>query len=94
MLPDRSDEIWKRALIPVSSVAVEIPRVSLESATADALTNRQELAQLKTNAEINRINERYYRDQTKPRIDLVAVIPPTVWQERLFRASPMRPIPR
>ena len=71
MLPDRTDAIWKRALVPVSSVEVEIPRVSLEAAVADALTNRQELAQLKTNAEINRINERFYRDQTKPQIDLV-----------------------
>jgi outer membrane protein TolC len=71
MLPDRSDAIWKRALVPVSSVEVEIPRVSLETAVADALANRQELSQLKTNSEINRINERYFRDQTKPQIDLV-----------------------
>ncbi len=71
MLPDRSDEIWKRALVPVSPVEVEIPRVSLETAVADALTNRQELAQLKTNADINKITERYYRDLTKPQINLV-----------------------
>jgi outer membrane protein TolC len=71
MLPDRTDAIWKRALVPVSSVEVEIPRVSLETAVADALANRQELAQLKTNSEINQINERYFRDQTKPQIDLV-----------------------
>ena len=71
MLPDRTDAIWKRALVPVSSVEVEIPRVSLEVAVADALANRQELAQLKTNSEINKINERYFRDQTKPQIDLI-----------------------
>ena len=71
MLPDRTDAIWKRALVPVSPVEVEIPRVSLETAVADALANRQELSQLKTNSEINKINERYYRDQTKPQIDLV-----------------------
>ncbi len=71
MLPDTSDAIWKRALVPVSSVEVEIPRVSLESAIADALVNRQELAQLKSNYDINKINERYFRDLTKPQIDLV-----------------------
>ena len=71
MLPDRSDAIWKRALVPVSSVDVEVPHVSLETALSDALANRQELAQLKSNAEINKINERYYRDLTKPQIDLV-----------------------
>ncbi len=71
MLPDRSDAIWKRALVPVSPVDVEIPRPSLDTAITDALANRQELSQLKTNAEINKINERYYRDLTKPQIDLV-----------------------
>ena len=71
MLPDRTDAIWKRALVPVSPVEVEIPRASLDVAITDALANRQELAQLKTNAEINRINERYFRDLTKPQIDLI-----------------------
>ena len=71
MLPDRADAIWKRALVPVSSVEVEIPRISLEAAVAVALTNRQELAQLKTSSEINGINERFFRDQTKPQINLV-----------------------
>ncbi len=71
MLPDRGDAIWKRALVPVSPVEVEIPRASLDTAITDALANRQELSQLKTNAEINKINERYYRDLTKPQIDLI-----------------------
>ncbi|MGI8468849.1 MAG: TolC family protein [Pyrinomonadaceae bacterium] len=72
MLPERTDAIWKRALVPVSSIELDVPKVSLDSAMTDALANRQELAQLKTNAEINQINERYYRDLTKPQIDLVA----------------------
>ncbi len=71
MLPERTDAIWKRALVPVSSIELDVPHVSLEQATADALANRQELAQLKTNAEINQINERYYRDLTKPQINLI-----------------------
>lgn len=71
MLPERTDAIWKRALVPVSSIELDVPHVSLEQAMADALANRQELAQLKTNAEINQINERYYRDLTKPQINLV-----------------------
>ena len=71
MLPERTDPVWKRALVPVSPVEVEIPHPSLDQAVGDALANRQELAQLKNNAEINKINERYYRDLTKPEIDLV-----------------------
>ncbi len=71
MLPDRTNEIWTRALVPVSPVEVEVPNVPLETAIAAALTNRQEIAQLQTSAEINRINERYFRDQTKPQVDLI-----------------------
>jgi outer membrane protein TolC len=71
MLPDRSNEVWTRALVPVSPVEVEVPKVPLEQAISAALTNRQEISQLKTSAEINKINEKFYRDQTKPQIDLV-----------------------
>ncbi|HEY0462550.1 MAG TPA: TolC family protein [Pyrinomonadaceae bacterium] len=72
MLPDRSNEIWTRALVPVSPVELEVPKIPLEQAISAALTNRQEIAQLQTNTEINKINEKFYRDQTKPQIDLVA----------------------
>lgn len=71
MLPDRADQIWARALVPVSSIEIEVPRVALEQAVSAAMTNRQEIAQLKTSAEINQINERFFRDQAKPQIDLV-----------------------
>ncbi len=71
MLPDRTNEIWTRALVPVSPIELEVPKVPLEQAVSAALVNRQEISQLKTSAEINKINEKYYRDQTKPQIDLV-----------------------
>jgi HAE1 family hydrophobic/amphiphilic exporter-1 len=38
---------------------------------SNALRSRPELAQLQTTAEINRIDTRYYRELTKPQIDLV-----------------------
>ncbi len=72
MLPDRKDTIWTRALVPVSPIELEVPRIPLEEAVKEALTNRQEIAQLQTSAEINKINEKYYRDLTKPQIDLVS----------------------
>ncbi len=71
MLPDRTTDVWTRALVPVSPIELEIPNVPLEQSVSAALTNRQELAQLQANAEINQINERYFRDLTKPQIDLV-----------------------
>ena len=71
MLKERTSEIWGRSLTPVTPVEIEAPRTGLQEAVSEALKNRPELAQLQTSAEINQINERFYRDQTKPQIDLV-----------------------
>ncbi|HEX8748473.1 MAG TPA: TolC family protein [Pyrinomonadaceae bacterium] len=71
ILPDRNDTLWSRAITPVTPVNLEAPRVPLEQAVRAALDNRPELAQLKTTADINDVNVRFFRDQTKPQVDLV-----------------------
>jgi HAE1 family hydrophobic/amphiphilic exporter-1 len=71
LLPDRTSDVWARAITPVSEVNLETPKIGLEIALSEALKNRPEITQLETNAEINKIDERYYRNQTKPQIDLV-----------------------
>jgi outer membrane protein TolC len=70
LLPDRTADIWARPLTPVSPISLEAPHVALELAVTDALKNRPEIAQLETNVEMNKIDQRYFRDQTKPQIDL------------------------
>lgn len=70
LLPNRNDEMWARPITPISEVNLEIPRVSLEIAVKEALSNRPEIVQLENSAEINRINQRFFRNQTKPQIDL------------------------
>lgn len=69
---ERSAEIWSKALLPVTPVDLEAPRVALDTAVESAMTNRLELAELGTSAEINRIDQRFYRDQTRPQVDLTA----------------------
>ncbi|HUQ31323.1 MAG TPA: TolC family protein [Pyrinomonadaceae bacterium] len=71
MLPSRTDALWSRPLTPITPVSLEAPRVPLEQAVNAALRSRPELAQLQTNAEINQLDTRYFRDQTKPQVDLV-----------------------
>ncbi|MFL6210586.1 MAG: TolC family protein [Pyrinomonadaceae bacterium] len=71
ILPDRTAALWTKPLTPVTPVNLEAPRVPLEQALSAALQNRPELAQLQTNAEINQIDTRYFRELTKPQIDLV-----------------------
>lgn len=72
IMANREDANWSRTITPTSEVNLEIPRVTLPEAVESALKNRPELAQLQVNQEINKINTEYYRDQTKPQIDLVA----------------------
>ncbi len=71
LLADRTAAEWSRPITPVSEVSLDPPQIGLEVALSEGLKNRPELAELDTNAEINKIDERYYRDQTKPQINLV-----------------------
>ena len=70
MLRDRKAEVWSRALLPVTPVSLEAPKMLLAEAVATAMENRFELAQLQTSKEINKIDQQFYQDQTKPQIDL------------------------
>lgn len=72
LLPERTAREWSQPITPVTPVTADVPRIGLEVASADALKNRPELDQLSVSAEINRIDERFYRNQTKPQIDLVS----------------------
>jgi len=63
--------IWSLSLIPTDDVDLTLPQVSLTEAMKAALENRQELKQSDLAREINLLDQRLYRDQTKPEIDLV-----------------------
>jgi HAE1 family hydrophobic/amphiphilic exporter-1 len=70
MLAERSSDLWSRALLPVTPVNLEAPRMVLSEAVNAAMENRFELAELRTSAEINKIDQKFHREQTKPQIDL------------------------
>lgn len=72
LAPDRRAAVWSKALLPVSPINLEAPRVALEEAVSSALSNRLELSELETSAEINKIDQRFYRDRTRPQVDLSA----------------------
>jgi len=63
--------IWNVSLIPTDDVDLVLPQVSLLDAMKAAAENRQELKQSDLAREINLLDQRLYRDQTKPEIDLV-----------------------
>ena len=68
---NRRDEIWSVALIPTDPVDLTQPRVNLTEAMETAMANRPELQQLDVAKEINQIDQKYFRDQKKPAVDLV-----------------------
>jgi outer membrane protein TolC len=73
VLPDRSDATWSSALIPTTPEDVNAPITPLPDAIAEAMANRPEVAEVKINGEINEKDIRYYREQTKPQVNLTAL---------------------
>lgn len=64
-------ELWSESLVPTDPVDLAVPEVSLADALKTAMENRPELQQSTVLREINEIDQRFYKDQTKPAIDLV-----------------------
>src|ERR1700682_1511127 len=68
--PNAGASIWTASIVPTDSVDLTAPQVSLPDAMKLAMDNRPELQQSNLAREINQIDQSYYRDQTKPEIDL------------------------
>jgi HAE1 family hydrophobic/amphiphilic exporter-1 len=68
---NQQSNLWKAALVPSDDVDLTPPQVSLPDAMKAAMDNRQELKQSDVAREINELDQRLYRDQTKAQIDLV-----------------------
>ena len=71
LLADRTATEWSRPITPVSEIDLNPPKVGLEIALTEAMKGRPEITQFEASSDINAIDERYYRNQTKPQIDLV-----------------------
>ena len=61
---------WTQTFVPTDDPTVSASPVSLEAAMADAMSNRFELRRLKLQKEINAEDIKYFKNQTKPQIDL------------------------
>src|ERR1041385_8531311 len=68
---DHVADIWADSIVPIDSVDLTVPDVSLTDALKTAVENRPELQQSEVLSQINEIDQRYYKDQTKPAIDLI-----------------------
>jgi HAE1 family hydrophobic/amphiphilic exporter-1 len=68
---NRQAELWSLSIIPTDSVDLAPSEISLPDALKAALENRPELQQSNVIREINQIDQKYFREQTKPAVDLV-----------------------
>ena len=69
---DKNDSLWAESIVPTDSVELDAPRTTLPEALTLALANRPEIEINDAQRDINELDQRFYRDQTKPQVDLVA----------------------
>ena len=70
VLKDQAMAEWSYSFVPTDSPVFSTDSIVLENAMKDAIENRPELRRLRLQKEINTIDQDYFRNQTKPRIDL------------------------
>lgn len=70
VLRDPLSAEWSQSFVPTDAPVVTPDPVNMEAALRDAFDNRFELRRLKLQKEINAEDIRFFKNQTKPQIDL------------------------
>jgi len=77
ILKDPTASQWSAEITPTDVPVIDTTPVNLIDAQNEARRNRPELARLVMQRDINEIDLKYFRNQTKPQIDLQATIAST-----------------
>jgi HAE1 family hydrophobic/amphiphilic exporter-1 len=77
MLRDPLAPEWSAQITPTDTPSFDLSPVDLTAALAEARTNRPELRRLSLQKEITGIDIQYYKNQTKPQIDLTGTVATT-----------------
>ncbi|MGI8788832.1 MAG: TolC family protein [Pyrinomonadaceae bacterium] len=72
LLKDPTAPEWSEPLVPTDAPTYSDEPINVEDAVKDAVDNRPELRRLRLQREITAIDIDYFKNQTKPRIDLVS----------------------
>jgi HAE1 family hydrophobic/amphiphilic exporter-1 len=73
ILGDRTAREWNLALLPTDAPEMRDVHYQLSEAVAAAFVNRPELAQNSLQREMNKIDLRFFENQTKPQVDLIGL---------------------
>ncbi|MFL6276672.1 MAG: TolC family protein [Blastocatellia bacterium] len=71
LIKRQDDKLWTAVISPTDAPPVTAQNFNLDEATRLALTNRPELEQVRLQTEQKNIDIDFYKNQTKPQIDLV-----------------------
>jgi HAE1 family hydrophobic/amphiphilic exporter-1 len=71
MLKDPLSPDWSKAIVPTDQPSFDETPVVLDTALKEARDNRPELRRLQLESQVSDINLQYFRNQTKPRVDIV-----------------------
>ena len=77
MLRDPLAPEWSAQLVPSDEPSFDETPVRLAAVLAEARANRPELTRLKLQHEVNDIDIEFFKDQTRPRVDIEAVVATT-----------------
>lgn len=77
ILHDPQNKEWHTQLVPTDNPTFDSTPVNLQDALTEARANRPELKRLTLESEINKVNLQYFRNQTRPQLDLVATLATT-----------------
>lgn len=74
LVTDPQDKLWYSQIIPTDDPRFDQVGFNLEEATSLALKNRPELEQLRLQEEQRKIDVKFFKNQTRPQVDLVGVV--------------------
>ena len=77
LLKDQLASEWSAALVPTDQPTFDETPIDLNAALTEARANRPELRRQSLQREINDIDISYFKNQTKPRVDLTATLSTT-----------------
>jgi HAE1 family hydrophobic/amphiphilic exporter-1 len=77
ILRDPQNQEWRSQLVPTDNPSFDSTPVNLQDALTEARANRPELKRLSLQQEINKIDIEYFKNQTRPQVDLTGAVSTT-----------------
>lgn len=74
ILPKKSASEWSTRVKPTDEPSLAPTPIDLKDALADAFANRPELTRLRLQQDINKIDTKFFKNQTLPRVDLQTTV--------------------